>query len=180
MLTWTLAEFCIFIIVVVLQKMDLTLYDPNGSDTSESIACDHEFCSSTYDGPIPGCKAETPCPYSITYGDGSATTGYYVKDYLTFDSVSGNLHTAPQNSSIIFGLELSLLFLHNWRCIVFCWVFAQSCLLYQYHCCWIRLGVLVLFSHDTRLSRPCTKNSFPFELTVLQYLNTFYSSGDFL
>ncbi|CAL5206836.1 unnamed protein product [Lathyrus oleraceus] len=83
--------------------MDLTLYDPNGSDTSESIACDHEFCSSTYDGPIPGCKAETPCPYSITYGDGSATTGYYVKDYLTFDSVNGNLHTAPQNSSIIFG-----------------------------------------------------------------------------
>ncbi|KEH42941.1 putative nepenthesin [Medicago truncatula] len=83
--------------------MDLTLYDPKGSHTSELISCDHEFCSSTYDGPIPGCKAETPCPYSITYGDGSATTGYYVRDYLTFDRINGNLHTAPQNSSIIFG-----------------------------------------------------------------------------
>jgi len=98
-----LFNFCIFIVVVMLQQMDLTLYDPKGSHTSELISCDHEFCSSTYDGPIPGCKAETPCPYSITYGDGSATTGYYVRDYLTFDRINGNLHTAPQNSSIIFG-----------------------------------------------------------------------------
>ncbi|XP_004495535.1 aspartic proteinase 36-like [Cicer arietinum] len=83
--------------------IDLTLYDPKGSKTSELIFCDHEFCSSTYDGPIPGCKAETPCPYSITYGDGSATTGYYVRDFLTFNRVNGNRQTAPQNSSIIFG-----------------------------------------------------------------------------
>ncbi|GAU29746.1 hypothetical protein TSUD_392350 [Trifolium subterraneum] len=83
--------------------MDLTLYDPKGSHTSELISCDQDFCASTFDGPILGCKAEIPCPYTITYGDGSATTGYYVRDYLTFDSVSGNLHTAPQNSSIIFG-----------------------------------------------------------------------------
>ncbi|XP_024637326.1 aspartic proteinase 36 isoform X3 [Medicago truncatula] len=88
--------------------MDLTLYDPKGSHTSELISCDHEFCSSTYDGPIPGCKAETPCPYSITYGDGSATTGYYVRDYLTFDRINGNLHTAPQNSSIIFGAHYNV------------------------------------------------------------------------
>ncbi|KAL1298258.1 hypothetical protein HN51_042638 [Arachis hypogaea] len=83
--------------------IDLTLYDPKESKTSELVPCDHEFCSSTYDGPIPGCKADIPCPYSITYGDGSATSGYYVQDYLTFNHVSGNLNTAPQNSSVFFG-----------------------------------------------------------------------------
>lgn len=98
-----LLNFLFCIVVVMLQQIDLTLYDPKGSKTSELIFCDHEFCSSTYDGPIPGCKAETPCPYSITYGDGSATTGYYVRDFLTFNRVNGNRQTAPQNSSIIFG-----------------------------------------------------------------------------
>ncbi|KAJ1409296.1 Xylanase inhibitor, C-terminal [Sesbania bispinosa] len=83
--------------------IDLTLYNPKDSKTSELISCDHQFCSTTYDGPIPGCKAEIPCPYSITYGDGSATSGYYVKDSLTFNRVTGNRQTAPQNSSIIFG-----------------------------------------------------------------------------
>ncbi|KAL2325271.1 hypothetical protein Fmac_024329 [Flemingia macrophylla] len=83
--------------------IELTLYDPKGSETSDLISCDQDFCSATYDGPIPGCKSELPCPYSITYGDGSATAGYYVKDYLTYNSVNGNLRTATQNSSIIFG-----------------------------------------------------------------------------
>jgi hypothetical protein len=118
MLTLTF-EFLIFIIVVVMvQQMDLTLYDAKGSHTSEIISCDQEFCSSTYDGPIPGCKAETPCPYSITYGDGSATTGYYVRDYLNFDFVNGNLHTAPQNSSIIFGSEF--LFIYTAQFTLYC------------------------------------------------------------
>ncbi|KAF1879164.1 hypothetical protein Lal_00047836 [Lupinus albus] len=83
--------------------IELTLYDPKDSKTSDLVYCDQEFCTSTYDGPIPGCKSDTQCPYSITYGDGSATKGYYVKDNLTFNRVYGNLHTTPQNSSIIFG-----------------------------------------------------------------------------
>ncbi|XP_019439879.1 PREDICTED: aspartic proteinase-like protein 2 [Lupinus angustifolius] len=83
--------------------MELTLYDPKDSKTSDSVYCDQEFCTSTYDGPIPECKSNIRCLYSIAYGDGSETTGYYVKDYLTFNRVDGNLHTAPQNSSIVFG-----------------------------------------------------------------------------
>ncbi|RDY07829.1 Aspartic proteinase-like protein 2, partial [Mucuna pruriens] len=84
-------------------RMDLNLYDPNESHTSQVIPCDHEFCTSTYDGPISGCTKEMSCPYSITYGDGSTTTGSYVKDYLTFDKVIGNLQTGPENSTAIFG-----------------------------------------------------------------------------
>ncbi|CAJ1823347.1 unnamed protein product [Sphenostylis stenocarpa] len=83
--------------------MDLTLYDPQLSDTSYVIGCDHEFCTSTYEGPISGCTKEMSCPYSITYGDGSTTTGSYIQDYLTFDRANGDHRTVPDNSSVIFG-----------------------------------------------------------------------------
>ncbi|KAK7278292.1 hypothetical protein RJT34_23318 [Clitoria ternatea] len=86
-----------------ISGIDLTLYDPKGSSTSKLVSCEEDFCFSTYDGPLPGCGSGKPCPYNIGYGDGSATSGYYVKDYLTFNRVNGNLHTVPQNSSIIFG-----------------------------------------------------------------------------
>ncbi|KAG2402168.1 Aspartic proteinase-like protein [Vigna angularis] len=87
----------------LLQQIELTLYDPKSSETAELVSCEQDFCAAAYDGPMPGCKSEIPCPYSITYGDGSATSGYYVQDYLTYNRVNGNLLTTPQNSSIIFG-----------------------------------------------------------------------------
>ncbi|CAJ2633400.1 aspartic proteinase 36 isoform X2 [Trifolium pratense] len=83
--------------------MDLTLYDPNGSKTSKAVSCDDDYCTSTYDGPISGCKQDMSCPYSITYGDGSTTAGSFVNDSLTFNQVNGNLHTAAENSSVVFG-----------------------------------------------------------------------------
>ncbi|XP_027352062.1 aspartic proteinase-like protein 2 [Abrus precatorius] len=83
--------------------MDLTLYDPSQSKTSNVVPCDDEFCTSMYDGPVSGCKQDMSCPYSITYGDGSMTTGSYVKDLITFDKVNGNLQTTPDNGSVIFG-----------------------------------------------------------------------------
>ncbi|CAK8542528.1 unnamed protein product [Lathyrus sativus] len=83
--------------------MDLTLYNPKTSQTASVVPCDDEFCTSTYDGPISGCKQEMSCPYGITYGDGSTTSGSYVKDSLTFSRISGNLQISPENSSVIFG-----------------------------------------------------------------------------
>ncbi|KAK7295199.1 hypothetical protein RJT34_18104 [Clitoria ternatea] len=83
--------------------MDLTLYDPNGSKSSKLVPCDDNFCTSMYGGEISGCKQDMSCPYSITYGDGSTTTGSYVKDLVTYDRVNGNLQTTPDNSSVIFG-----------------------------------------------------------------------------
>ncbi|KAL2330166.1 hypothetical protein Fmac_017747 [Flemingia macrophylla] len=83
--------------------MDLTLYDSKDSKTSNLVSCDADFCTSTYDGPISGCTKDMACPYSITYGDGSTTTGSYVEDYLTFDKVNGDLRTVPDNSTVVFG-----------------------------------------------------------------------------
>lgn len=84
-------------------QMDLTLFDPNASQTSKIVPCDDNFCTSTYEGEIDGCNKEMACPYSITYGDGSTTTGTYVKDLLTFNKLSGNNQTAPETSSVVFG-----------------------------------------------------------------------------
>ena len=86
-------------------QIELTLYDPKGSKTSSLVSCDDDFCTSQFETPNPNCKPGLPCTYGVTYGDGSSTNGYYVKDYLTFNQVNGNFHTATANSSIIFGWE---------------------------------------------------------------------------
>ncbi|CAL0328061.1 unnamed protein product [Lupinus luteus] len=83
--------------------MELHLYDSKHSTTSEVVPCDGDFCHATYDGQISDCKQGKSCPYGITYGDGGQTSGSFVKDLLTFNRVTGNLNTGPDNSSVVFG-----------------------------------------------------------------------------
>uniref|UniRef100_A0A2N9GB63 Peptidase A1 domain-containing protein n=1 Tax=Fagus sylvatica TaxID=28930 RepID=A0A2N9GB63_FAGSY len=83
--------------------IELTLYDPKSSSSSSLVTCDQPFCTSTYDGPLPGCRPDLLCQYNVVYGDGSATAGYFVKDDIQLDRVTGNLQTAPANGSVIFG-----------------------------------------------------------------------------
>lgn len=83
--------------------IELTLYDPKSSWTGNLVTCDQDFCSSTYNGPLPGCKPELLCQYNVVYGDGSSTAGYFVKDFVQFDRVSGNFQTTSMNGSVIFG-----------------------------------------------------------------------------
>lgn len=83
-------------------QMDLTLYDPSESRTSKVVPCDSEFCTAT--STDSNCTKGESCPYEIKYGDGSSTTGSFVKDILTFDQVDGDLHDVPDNSTdVIFG-----------------------------------------------------------------------------
>ncbi|XP_048323928.2 aspartic proteinase 36 [Ziziphus jujuba] len=83
--------------------IDLTLYDPKSSSTSKLVTCDQEFCISTYDGPLPGCRPELRCKYNVVYADGSTTTGYFVKDTIHFEKLIGNQQTQSENGSVIFG-----------------------------------------------------------------------------
>ncbi|KAL6002857.1 hypothetical protein ACLOJK_023079 [Asimina triloba] len=81
----------------------LTLYNPKASSTGTLVTCDQPFCSAAYDGELEGCAPNVLCEYSVMYGDGSTTTGYYVKDVLQYNHVAGNLQTTTANYSIVFG-----------------------------------------------------------------------------
>lgn len=81
----------------------LSVYDTKSSSTSNKVTCDQEFCTSTLDGRLPSCKPNMLCNYNIAYGDGSATSGYYVKDNIQLDKVTGNHQTTSTNGTVVFG-----------------------------------------------------------------------------
>ncbi|KAJ4838776.1 hypothetical protein Tsubulata_033751 [Turnera subulata] len=83
--------------------MKLTLYDPGSSASSSRVTCADEFCTMTYNGEVSGCTKEEPCNYQVKYGDGSSTTGFFVRDTLQFDRVVGNYQTAAANGTVSFG-----------------------------------------------------------------------------
>jgi hypothetical protein len=85
--------------------MDLTLYNIKESSSGKLVPCDQELCKEINGGLLTGCTSKTndSCPYLEIYGDGSSTAGYFVKDVVLFDQVSGDLKTASANGSVIFG-----------------------------------------------------------------------------
>ncbi|XP_078432490.1 aspartic proteinase 36-like [Wolffia australiana] len=82
--------------------LDLTLYDPQGSTTGGLVRCDQDFCKKTY-GELEGCKPNNLCSYSILYGDGSGTSGFFVSDNLHYDQVVGDNKFQLVNGSVTFG-----------------------------------------------------------------------------
>ncbi|CAI0376203.1 unnamed protein product [Linum tenue] len=81
----------------------LSLFEPDKSSTATRVSCADDFCIATFGRMIDGCKKEFPCQYSITYGDGSETSGFYIKDNVQLDQVTGNLQTGTMNGSVVFG-----------------------------------------------------------------------------
>ncbi|KAL6527065.1 hypothetical protein OROGR_016155 [Orobanche gracilis] len=81
----------------------LNQYDLMTSSTGKTITCDQEFCDTVFNNPNPNCKTGMNCEYAVTYGDGSKTEGYFVRDTLRLDRITGNLQTTPMNGSIAFG-----------------------------------------------------------------------------
>ncbi|CAN1262268.1 Aspartic proteinase 36, partial [Linum perenne] len=73
------------------------------SSTASSVSCADEFCIETFNHMIDGCTKELPCQYSITYGDGSETAGFYIRDNVQLDQITGNLQTGILNGSVVFG-----------------------------------------------------------------------------
>ncbi|PIN01837.1 Aspartyl protease [Handroanthus impetiginosus] len=84
-------------------KIPLKQYDLRASSTGKTITCDQDFCDAAFNRPNPDCRAGMNCEYSVTYGDGSRTEGYFVRDYFRLDRVTGNLQTSAMNGSIAFG-----------------------------------------------------------------------------
>lgn len=89
-------------------QIQLSLYDIHNSASGSLVTCEQPFCSMAYSGQMEGCEPNALCPYSVTYGDGSTTAGYYVKDSLQYNQASGDLQTTTANASVIFGWVLFL------------------------------------------------------------------------
>ncbi|KAH7835369.1 hypothetical protein Vadar_025514 [Vaccinium darrowii] len=83
--------------------LELTLYDPKDSLTGTLVSCDQPFCVEISGGPVSDCSANVSCLYTEVYGDGSFSLGYFVKDVVQYDRVSGDLQTKSTNGSVIFG-----------------------------------------------------------------------------
>lgn len=78
-------------------------YDMKASSTGQLVTCDQEFCGTVFNSPNPNCKVGMNCDYSVSYGDGSKTEGYFVRDTFTFDQVTGNRQVSAMNGSVAFG-----------------------------------------------------------------------------
>ncbi|KAK9043674.1 hypothetical protein V6N11_072009 [Hibiscus sabdariffa] len=78
-------------------------YDPKKSSTSSLVYCKDDFCSAAHDGKLDHCDSNSQCEYYVVYGDGSGNAGYFVKDTVQLQQVTGNLQTAPTNGTIVFG-----------------------------------------------------------------------------
>ncbi|KAF5204544.1 Aspartic proteinase-like protein [Thalictrum thalictroides] len=86
------------------KRTEQEFYDPKKSDTGKIVTCKEDFCSNMYGGSYPECKSpDMPCEYEATYMDGSKSSGYYVKDYIHFNQVSGNFLISPEQESVVFG-----------------------------------------------------------------------------
>lgn len=84
-------------------QIKLTLYDTKSSSTAKRVTCDDDFCSLISSSQSSTCQLGSPCEYTVVYGDGSSTNGYFVRDTVHLDQVTGNHQTGSTNGSIVFG-----------------------------------------------------------------------------
>ncbi|GLJ46827.1 hypothetical protein SUGI_0987900 [Cryptomeria japonica] len=80
----------------------LTIYNPDNSGTV--VTCGQPFCNlvNQVDN-LDSCKQSDRCPYGVQYGDGSSTSGYFVKDTLQYNELVGNSQMRTENASVMFG-----------------------------------------------------------------------------
>lgn len=107
--------------------MELTLYDIKESLTGKLVSCDQDFCYAINGGPPSYCIANMSCSYTEIYADGSSSFGYFVRDIVQYDQVSGDLETTSANGSVIFGLVIFLKFIPM-SCIRYMLYFSCKCL----------------------------------------------------
>lgn len=77
----------------------LKSYDPASSRSSHELTCDDSFCRTS-------CLPGQLCLYQLTYGDGSTSEGYYVRDILELPNVN-NRSLNSDNATITFGCAVS-------------------------------------------------------------------------
>ncbi|KAI3900854.1 hypothetical protein MKW92_017611 [Papaver armeniacum] len=84
----------------------LNYYDPKLSSTSSLVPCSANFCTeySKSRDQSTGCSSNYKvCGYNIGYGDASSSTGYFVRDIIGYDQISGDFQTTVRNVDVAFG-----------------------------------------------------------------------------
>ncbi|XP_019436309.1 PREDICTED: aspartic proteinase-like protein 2 [Lupinus angustifolius] len=84
-------------------KIQLNFFDPRSSSTSSVISCSDQKCYSGVQSSDASCSSDnSQCSYNFQYGDGSGTSGYYVSDYMHFNTLfDGSVST--NSSAVVFG-----------------------------------------------------------------------------
>ncbi|CAN6447510.1 unnamed protein product [Victoria cruziana] len=86
--------------------LELTLYDPSGSSSGSLVSCKDDFCSMLYRGRVSGCTPSALCQFYLQYGDGSTSRGYFIRDIMQYNQLTGNFKTSPVNASVVFGCSV--------------------------------------------------------------------------
>ncbi|KAK7267986.1 hypothetical protein RIF29_20668 [Crotalaria pallida] len=85
-------------------QMQLNFFDPASSSTSSLISCSDQRCNSGAQSSEASCSRQNnQCSYTFQYGDGSGTSGYYVSDYMHFNTLFEGSMTANSSASVVFG-----------------------------------------------------------------------------
>ncbi|KAG5556747.1 hypothetical protein RHGRI_007123 [Rhododendron griersonianum] len=84
--------------------IELNFFDAASSSTASLISCSDQLCASIVQTAAAQCSTQNnQCSYSFMYGDGSGTSGYYVTDMLSFDTVMGPSLVANSSAPVVFG-----------------------------------------------------------------------------
>ncbi|KAL8158499.1 hypothetical protein V2J09_000036 [Rumex salicifolius] len=85
----------------------LNFFDTSSSSSASTISCSDQQCSMGAQASDTLCNSQNnQCSYRFQYGDGSATSGYYVSDLLHFNTLttSGTSSNTTSNSAkVVFG-----------------------------------------------------------------------------
>ncbi|KAL8092482.1 aspartic proteinase 36-like [Apium graveolens] len=87
----------------------LEMFDPTSSSTASVVSCLNRRCD--FKSPVipeKTCPYQAKqCKYTLEYGDGSTTSGYYVEDVIHIDRVVGSSVISNITAPIVFGCSTS-------------------------------------------------------------------------
>ncbi|EFH46736.1 predicted protein, partial [Arabidopsis lyrata subsp. lyrata] len=88
---------CISCVGCPLQNV--TFFDPGASSSAVKLACSDKRCFSDLHKKS-GCS---PLEYKVEYSDGSFTSGYYISDLISFETVMSSNLTVKSSAPFVFG-----------------------------------------------------------------------------
>ncbi|CAN7096867.1 unnamed protein product [Brassica rapa subsp. narinosa] len=83
-------------------QIQLSFFDPGASSSASMVSCSDRRCYSNFQTES-GCSPNNLCSYSFKYGDGSGTSGYYISDFMSFDTVITSTLAINSSAPFVFG-----------------------------------------------------------------------------